>query len=339
MPTGDSIAEDTPKPESGGAEIVAPILPEPGAHAAEPVTDAAADRARAAPTAEALGPEDSVIGSNSRRAQEGPTVAPTIPPEPIAPRPITPSGPPPVLDADAAPQARSGVKPKRRLRWGRALLIVLAVLVLWPPLSVLALRVVAPPVTILMLLRLAEGRGLDKAWRPLDRISPSLATAVIAAEDAQFCEHRGFDWDAMRAAAERNARSPNKVRGGSTISQQTAKNVFLWPSRDYLRKGLEAGYTVLIETLWGKRRILETYLNVVEWGPGTYGAQAAAQRYFHEDASALTPPQSARLAAILPSPLRWNAANPGRYVARRSRSIGANARTVRADDLAWCVRR
>jgi monofunctional biosynthetic peptidoglycan transglycosylase len=213
------------------------------------------------------------------------------------------------------------------------------VLVLWPPLSVLALRVVPPPVTILMLERLAQGKGLEKRWRPLDRISPSLQTAVIAAEDDGFCRHHGFDWEAIRAAAAHNARSPNKIKGGSTISQQTAKNVFLWPSRDYVRKGLEAGYTVLIETLWGKRRILEVYLNVVEWGPGLYGAQAAAQRYFHEDASALTPDQSARLAAILPSPLKWRAVNPGRYVARRSRRIGANAAVVREDDLADCVRR
>lgn len=208
---------------------------------------------------------------------------------------------------------------------------------------VLAFRLLPPPVTFLMLQRAAEGRGLDKSWRPLSRMAPSLPLAVIAAEDARYCEHRGFDWDAIEAAAERNAQNARngggKVRGGSTITQQTAKNVFLWPHRDYLRKGLEAGYTVLIEGLWGKRRILEVYLNVVEWGPGVYGAEAAARRYFHVGADRLTPQQSARLAAILPSPLRWRAVNPGRYVRGRSRRIGANARIVRADDLAWCLRR
>ena len=176
------------------------------------------------------------------------------------------------------------------------------------------------------------------AWTPLDRIAPSLPLAVVAAEDARFCGHHGFDWAAMRAAAERNAEG-GRTRGGSTLSQQTAKNVFLWPHRDYVRKGLEAGYTALIEALWGKRRILEVYLNVVEWGPGVYGAEAAAQRWFGVDADRLTPAQADRLAAILPSPLKWRAAQPGRYVARRSRRIGANARVVRADDLLACVRR
>ncbi|CAN5377640.1 hypothetical protein BH09PSE2_BH09PSE2_05520 [soil metagenome] len=228
---------------------------------------------------------------------------------------------------------------RRRFRWGRALLLCLVLLILFPPASVLVTQLVAPPVTILLLERFSHGRPLVKEWRSLDRIAPSLQTAVIAAEDDGFCSHKGFDWAAIRIAAEHNARSPNKVRGGSTISQQTAKNVFLWPSRDYVRKGLEAGYTVLIEAIWGKRRILETYLNVVEWGPGLYGAQAAARQYFHEDADRLTPQQSARLAAILPSPLKWRAVNPGRYVTRRSRSIAGNAQLVREDDLAWCLRR
>ena len=127
------------------------------------------------------------------------------------------------------------------------------------------------------------------------------------------------------------------MRGGSTLSQQTAKNRFLWPQRSYLRKGLEAGFTSLIETLWGKRRILEVYLNVVEWGPGVYGAQAASQRYFGHGADVLSPSEAARLAAILPDPLKWKAVRPGAYVQRRSRRIVAAAQTVRADDLAACV--
>ena len=229
-------------------------------------------------------------------------------------------------------------RPAGRRRWGRVLLLTLLALLGLALLPVALFRFLPPPVTILQLQRLAEGRGLDRRWRPLSRIAPSLPVAALAAEDARFCEHGGFDWSAIEAAAERNAKG-GKVRGGSTISQQTAKNVFLWPHRDYVRKGLEAGYTVLIEHLWGKRRILEVYLNVVEWGPGVYGAEAAAQRYFHTTAAKLTPQQSARLAAILPSPLKWRAVNPGRYVQRRTRRIGANARIVRADDLAWCVRR
>ena len=143
----------------------------------------------------------------------------------------------------------------------------------------------------------------------------------------------------MRAAAAHNARDPRRVRGGSTISQQTAKNVFLWPQRSYVRKGLEAGFTTLIETLWGKRRIMEVYLNEVEWGPGVYGAEAAAQRYFGHDAQELNGSEAARLAAILPDPLKWKAVHPGAYVQRRSRRIGAAAQTVRADDLARCVLR
>ena len=223
--------------------------------------------------------------------------------------------------------------------FGRIVLIVVLLAAAAPPAMTLIYRLVPPPITLLMIERLIQGQGLSKSWRGLPDIAPALPQAVIAAEDARFCEHHGFDFEAMRKAALNNQRRPGKVRGGSTISQQTAKNVFLWPGRDYLRKGLEAGFTVLEEAIWGKRRILEIYLNVVEWGPGTYGAQAAAQRYFHKDARDLSPAEAARLAAILPSPLKWKAVNPGRYVQHRSARIGAAAVTVRADDLAWCVRR
>ena len=228
-----------------------------------------------------------------------------------------------------------GARPPRR--WGRWAAIALAVLLLGPIVVTLAYRFIPPPITLLMVQRLAEGQGLHKSWRPLSRISPTLARSVIAAEDAGFCTHHGFDIAAMQKAAAHNARDPGRIRGGSTISQQTAKNVFLWPQRSYVRKGLEAYFTVLIETLWGKRRILEVYLNVVEWGPGVYGADAAAQRYFHHGAEAITPLEASRLAAILPDPLKWKAVRPGRYVLRRSRRIGAGAETVRADDMAGCA--
>lgn len=198
-------------------------------------------------------------------------------------------------------------------------------------------RFVPPPVTYLMLQRAVEGRGLDKHWRPLSRINPVMVQAVIASEDARFCSHHGFDVEAIKKAMANNERRPTRIKGGSTISQQTAKNVFLWPGRSYVRKGLEAYFTVLIEALWGKRRIMEVYLNVAEWGPGTYGVEAAAQRYFKVPASKLSRAQAARLAAVLPNPIRYKAANPGRYVAGRSRKIGAASVTVREDQLAACV--
>ena len=244
----------------------------------------------------------------------------------------------------AAPRRPTPVRPPLasggwRGRLGRGL-IVLVLAVLLTPLALAAIyRVAAPPITLLMVERLAQGYGLHKDWRPIGAVSPDLVRSVIAAEDAHFCSHHGFDMAAMRAAAAHNARDPGRVRGGSTISQQTAKNVFLWPQRSYVRKGLEAGFTSLIEAAWGKRRILEVYLNVVEWGPGVYGAQAASQRYFGHGADALSASEAARLAAILPDPLKWKAVRPGAYVARRSRRIGAAAQTVRADDLAACVLR
>ena len=205
------------------------------------------------------------------------------------------------------------------------------------PIAVTALyRFVPPPITYLMIERLFEGKGFDRRWRPLDEMSPRLVRAVIAAEDARFCQHHGFDFEAMEKAMEANAKG-KKLRGGSTISQQTAKNVFLWPDRSYVRKGLEAYFAVLIETIWGKRRIMEVYLNSIEWGPGIYGAEAAALKNFGVGADKLTAAQSARLAAILPSPLKWKAAKPGPYVRKRSGKITRAAGTVRRDGLAACV--
>ena len=223
--------------------------------------------------------------------------------------------------------------------WRRIILAVLAVVVLGPPLLVLIYRIVPPPGTILMIERAIEGHGWDYRWRPLSRISPALVDAAVASEDAGFCRHHGFDFEAMQKAMKHNERRPNRIKGGSTISQQTAKNVFLWPDRTYVRKGLEAGYTVLIETLWGKRRIMEVYLNVVEFGPGVYGAQAASQHVFHVDASQLSPAQAARLVAVLPRPLKWSAEAPGRYVAGRSRKIDGRIGVVREAGLADCVGR
>ncbi len=223
--------------------------------------------------------------------------------------------------------------------WGFVQAVVAAavvVLFVGPVIMVAVYRFVPPPITFLMVQRLFEGQGLDRRWVPLEKISPNLVRAVIAAEDARFCEHRGFDVEAIEKAMAANARG-KKLRGGSTISQQTAKNVFLWPQRDWVRKGLEAWFTVLIEVGWGKERIMEVYLNSIEWGPGVYGAEAAAQRNFKVPASKLTAAQSARLAAILPKPLGWKAAKPGPYVKRRAGSINRNARVVRSEGLTACV--
>jgi monofunctional biosynthetic peptidoglycan transglycosylase len=221
---------------------------------------------------------------------------------------------------------------------GRPILTALLILAMLPIGAVVIHRFVPPPTTLLMIKQAVAGNGLDYEWRGLDDISPRLVEAVIAAEDARFCEHRGFDFEAIEKALDSNARG-RKVRGGSTISQQTAKNVFLWPGRDWIRKGLEAGYTVLIETLWGKRRIMEVYLNVAEWAPGVYGAEAAARRWYGKSAADLTTREAARLAAILPSPRRYQAASPGPYVRRRAGRVQAAMGTVRDEGLAACVLR
>ena len=261
--------------------------------------------------------------------------APGAPGPVSAPAPATTTAPEPV--ATPLSPARST---RRRRGWFSWLLLAFAVVFFIAPIGLTAIyRFAPPPLTLLMVERLFQGYGLHKSWRPMTAIAPSLPNAVIAAEDQRFCEHHGFDFQAMEKALAANEKRPNRIRGGSTISQQTAKNVFLWPARDYVRKGFEAYFTVLTEALWGKRRILEVYLNVVEWGPGIYGAEAAAEHYFNVSAAQLSPAQSARLAAVLPSPLKWKPVQSGPYVARRSRKIGAAAVTVREDDLAACVRR
>jgi monofunctional biosynthetic peptidoglycan transglycosylase len=221
------------------------------------------------------------------------------------------------------------------VRW--ALTIVLIFGIVGPVAMVAVYTVVPPPITWLMVQRLVQGKGFRRQWTPMDRISPALVRAVIASEDANFCSHHGFDLDAIQKALHHDVAHPNRLRGGSTISQQTAKNVFLWPHRDLARKGLEAWFTVLIEAIWGKPRIMEVYLNSIEWGPGVYGAEAAAQANFHTSAAKLTRAQAARLAAIIPQPLTWRAAAPGPYVRRRSGTIAARAGVVRRDDLDACV--
>lgn len=204
------------------------------------------------------------------------------------------------------------------------LLVALSVL------QVLVLRFVDPPFSAFMAARQlqawGEGDGRFRVaydWRDLDAIAPSLPLALVAAEDQNFAAHDGFDFKAIEKARDNNARG-RKVRGASTISQQLAKNLFLWSGRSWLRKGIEAWYTVLLETLWPKQRILEVYVNVVEFGDGVYGAQAAARTFWRKDASRLGSRESARLAAVLPNPKKYDAAHPGPYVQRRAQWIERN---------------
>jgi monofunctional biosynthetic peptidoglycan transglycosylase len=229
-------------------------------------------------------------------------------------------------------------KARRRGGWRRALRWLLLWLPLWFVLvtagQVLLLRWIPPLGSAFMLDRQVEAWmardtafRLDYRWRSLDRISRHLPIALVAAEDQTFPDHHGFDFKAIDRALEHNKRG-KRVRGASTISQQVAKNLFLWPGRSWVRKGLEAWYTVLIETLWPKSRILEVYANVAEFGDGVYGAEAAARRFFGKPASALGPSESARLAAVLPSPRRYSAARPGPYVQRRTRWIERQVRRL-----------
>jgi monofunctional biosynthetic peptidoglycan transglycosylase len=185
---------------------------------------------------------------------------------------------------------------------------------------VVVFRFVPVPLTITMLGQWVSGGELHYQWRSIDKINPDLAIAVVAAEDQLFPEHNGFDVKAIQKALKNN-KAGKKVRGASTISQQTAKNVFLWQQQSWLRKGLEVYFTFLIETIWSKKRILEVYLNVAEFGPQTFGAQAASRQFFNTDANKLSRHQAARLAAVLPSPRKWKATNPGPYVTRRTGHI------------------
>lgn len=185
-------------------------------------------------------------------------------------------------------------------------------------LLVLVYRVAPVPITPLMIIRYIDNpeRPIDHEWTPIEKISPHLQLAVVASEDQNFLIHNGFDYQAIRKAFEEN-KSGRRIRGGSTISQQTAKNVFLWPQRSWIRKGLEVYFTFLIELFWNKERILEVYLNSIEMGQGVYGARAASQFWFSKEAVNLTPSQSASLAAILPNPRQYKASPASAYISER----------------------
>ncbi len=238
---------------------------------------------------------------------------------------------PPLLGAN-----RSGKDQRGKLRHaGRiAVYAVLAALAL-PVLAILVYRFVPPPVTPLMVIRWAQGSPIRQRYVPLDRISPALIRAVVASEDEKFCFHHGFDWAELDAAW-RDWRAGRKPKGASTITMQTAKNLFLWPGRSILRKAIEAYLTVWIELLWSKPHIIETYLNVVEWGDGIYGADVAAQAHFHKPAMALSAREAALFAAVLPNPRRWSPEAPTAYIDERAATIRARMPEVAVPSAAGC---
>src|SRR5688500_12073693 len=239
----------------------------------------------------------------------------------------------------SAPRARTRSRarrswPRRFLGWiVKAVLIFLVGSLLW----VLLYRFVDPPVTFTQLGDRLAGNGARQDWMAIERIDRDMVQAVIAGEDRKFCSHNGFDRQAIEAAMRRNARGGSVIRGGSTISQQTAKNAFLWQGGGYLRKGLEAWFTLLIENLWGKRRIMEVYLNVAETGIGTYGVNAGAQRYFNHDASAMSRVEAARIAAVLPLPKKRGATAPKGFTRRYGNAIAARIGVVGREGLDRCV--
>lgn len=203
-------------------------------------------------------------------------------------------------------------------------------------LAVVAYRFVPVYVTPLMVIRCFQQAGegksiaLHHSWVPMDEISPHLPVAVMASEDQRFLIHHGFDFDAIEKAAIRNMKGGKRKLGASTISQQTAKNVFLWPGRSWVRKGFEAYFTSLIELLWSKQRIMEVYLNSIEMGDGIYGAQAVAEQHFYKDASQLSRAECALIAATLPNPRKFSSKEPSQYMRKRQRTIEREMRYIAA---------
>ena len=196
---------------------------------------------------------------------------------------------------------------------------------------VVALKWINPPITITQLVSLIQEHGIEKEYVPLSQMSVNAGLAVIASEDQLFPDHNGFDWKSIQKALDYNQRKPGRVRGGSTISQQTAKNVFLWQGRSWIRKGLETYFTFMIEKIWGKKRILEVYLNVAETGKGIFGMEKAAQTYFGKSAKELSQSQAAAIAAALPNPKKYSVKPMSPYVAARTKKIVQQMNFLRPD--------
>ena len=218
--------------------------------------------------------------------------------------------------------------------WRIAKIVALVIIVV-PVIAVALYRLVPPPVTPLMLIRAAAGAPIHQRWVPLSQISPSLVRAVVSSEDARFCFHHGFDFEEIGAALDR-FRAGGKLRGASTISQQTAKNILLLPNGGFFRKGIEAYVTGLMELAWPKSRILEVYLNVIEWGDGVYGAEQAAETHFHKPAAALTRREAALLTAILPNPRVLSVERPTRYIEDRVATIETRMTQVEVPGTPAC---
>ncbi|MEH6579647.1 MAG: monofunctional biosynthetic peptidoglycan transglycosylase [Amphritea sp.] len=219
----------------------------------------------------------------------------------------------------------------------KTLLMAFVGCLLFPVLMVLLLRVVDPSIWMWQLHRqisppVSYPDKIKHSWVPIENISQHMQLAVIASEDQKFPEHWGFDIESINKALQGNGKG-KRIRGASTLSQQTAKNLFLWPAKSYLRKGVEAGFTVLLEALWDKQRILEVYLNIVEFGPGIYGVEAASKHYFGTSAKRLSSIQAARLAAVLPNPYRFNAGKPSGYIWKRSFWIKKQMRQLGSEHL------
>lgn len=213
--------------------------------------------------------------------------------------------------------------------WPRRALRLLAVLALWPIVMTVIYSAVPPPISNVMVFRLLTGNGLDKDWVSLDRMSPHLARAVIASEDARFCDHYGVDWTEVQGIVEDvfdDDEGP--IRGASTIPMQTAKNLFLWDGRSFLRKGVELPLALWMDLVWSKRRMIEIYLNIVEWAPGVYGAEAAARHHFGKSATRLTRREAALLAAVLPNPIKRKAGKPSKRVSAIANRILIRMRTM-----------
>ena len=219
----------------------------------------------------------------------------------------------------------------------RLLLKIVIGFVLVSVLWVAVYAVVPPPFTFTMLGDVIGGHSITKDWTPLSDIDPDMARAAIAGEDSRFCSHHGFDWRGIAAAAKSNM-TGGRLRGGSTISQQTAKNAFLFQGGGYARKAVEAWFTVLIEAIWGKKRIMEVYLNLAETGIGTYGVEAGAQRYFHHSAARLSPTEAGRIAAVLPLPKKREAIDPRGFVRRHGNALSRYIGVVRRGGLDDCLR-
>jgi monofunctional glycosyltransferase len=211
---------------------------------------------------------------------------------------------------------------RARKPWQRWLLGISAFLIGWPVIMTLVYTVIPPPASNLMILRAFSGNGITKDWVSIDNMSPDLAKAVITSEDARFCQHHGVDWVEFAGVVDDvfdDDEGP--IRGASTISMQTAKNLFLWDGRSVVRKGLEIPMAYWMDFVWSKRRMIEIYLNIVEWAPGVYGAEAASQHHFKKPASKLTKREAALLAAVLPNPIKRKAGKPSKRVSATATKI------------------